>query len=118
MLPWSAFSPDLRPIEHLFDQLGHRVCERENPHHTSQELLDALREELNRITQKAYRRWSGEDPENIEPGGANSIKYQTEPGGANLIFGITYKGEGGGGVRRMLVDSDIVRETLSLLCYG
>ena len=43
---------------------------------------------------------SGADPENVEPGGANNINYQTEPGGANLFFGLTYKGEQGG-VRRV-----------------
>ena len=35
----------------------------------------------------------GADSENIEPGRANSINYQTEPGGA--IFCIKYKGEQG-----------------------
>ena len=43
--------------------------------------------------------YAGADPENVEPGGANSINYQTEPGrggGANLFFGLTYKGERGG----------------------
>ena len=25
VLPWTAFSPDLSPIEHLWDQLGRRV---------------------------------------------------------------------------------------------
>ena len=42
----------------------------------------------------------GADPENVEPGGANSKNHQTEPGGANLFFGLTYKGEQGG-VRRV-----------------
>ena len=40
--------------------------------------------------------FSGADPENVEPGGANSKNYQTEPGGAYLCFGLTYKGEHGG----------------------
>ena len=43
---------------------------------------------------------TGADPENVEPGGANSINYQTEPGGANLFFSLAYKGEQGG-VRRV-----------------
>ena len=38
---------------------------------------------------------SGADPENVEPGGANSKNYQTEPGGADLFFGLAYKGEQG-----------------------
>ena len=41
--------------------------------------------------------YTGADPENVEPGGANSINYQTEPeGGANLFFGLIYKDEQGG----------------------
>ena len=43
---------------------------------------------------------AGADPENIEPGGANSKNYQTEPGAVNLFFGLTYKVEQGG-VRRV-----------------
>ena len=43
---------------------------------------------------------AGADPENIEPGGANIIEYQTEPGAPNNFFCITYKGEQGG-VRRV-----------------
>ena len=43
---------------------------------------------------------TGADPENVEPGGANSKNYRTEPGGANLLFGLIYKGEQGG-VRRV-----------------
>ena len=44
--------------------------------------------------------FTGADPENVEPGGANSKNYQTEPGGADLFFGLAYKGEQGG-VRRV-----------------
>ena len=32
--------------------------------------------------------FTGADPENVEPGGANTINYQTEPKGANLFFGL------------------------------
>ena len=34
----------------------------------------------------------GADPENVEPGGANSINYQTEPegGGAQIYFLVLY----------------------------
>ena len=38
---------------------------------------------------------AGADPENIEPWGANGIKYRPEPGGTNYFFSITYKGEQG-----------------------
>ena len=40
-------------------------------------------------------RCSGADPENMELGSANSIKYQIEPGGANLFLVKTYKGNQG-----------------------
>ena len=33
--------------------------------------------------------------ENIEPGGRNSINFQTEPAGAFFFFGLKYKGEQG-----------------------
>ena len=39
------------------------------------------------------------DPDNIEPGDANSIKYQTKPGSAILFLCITYKGEQGARAR-------------------
>ena len=50
---------------------------------------------LRRTTQNTT--FSGADPENVEPGGANSINYQTEPegGGANSFFGLIYKDEQG-----------------------
>ena len=64
----------------------------------------------------AYR--SGADLENVEPGGENSINYQTEPGGANVFFGLTYKGEQGACVacapsKSAPVD-DLVRLSLTL----
>ena len=36
---------------------------------------------------RAKRRTAGADPENVEPGGANCINYQSEPGrGAQIFF--------------------------------
>lgn len=50
VLPWPSNSPDLNPIEHVWDVLGRRML-----HHTPgnlNELFDALREEWNSIPQE------------------------------------------------------------------
>ena len=52
VLPWPAFSPDLSPIEHLWDQIGRRVAQRDNPPRTRQQLVNALTEEWNLIPQR------------------------------------------------------------------
>ena len=51
VLPWPALSPDLSPIEHLWDELGRPVRHRKNPRETRQELRDALVQEWNNIPQ-------------------------------------------------------------------
>ena len=55
VLPWPALSPDLSPFEHLWDQLGRRVRERDNPPETLQGLRLALTEEWNNIPQANIR---------------------------------------------------------------
>ena len=55
-IPWPAMSPDINPIEHLWDILGRRVRQRDPPVHTLNELNVALHEEWNRITQNQIRR--------------------------------------------------------------
>ena len=51
VLPWPALSPDLSPIEHLWDELGKRVRHRQNPTETLQKLHEALVHEWNNIPQ-------------------------------------------------------------------
>lgn len=55
-LPWPARSPDLNPIEHLWDIIGRRVRQREPPVQNLQELTAALHEEWQRIPQNQIRR--------------------------------------------------------------
>jgi transposase len=44
-LPWPAMSPDMNPIEHVWDYLGRRLNERNPRCENIQELRDALVEE-------------------------------------------------------------------------
>jgi transposase len=44
-LPWPARSPDLNPIEHIWDIIGRRVRERTPPIHTLNELEQTLHQE-------------------------------------------------------------------------
>ena len=48
-LDWPPYSPDLSPIEHLWDDLDRRVRRRRNPPTTLAQLRNALLEEWNNI---------------------------------------------------------------------
>ncbi|GFW55916.1 transposable element Tcb2 transposase [Trichonephila clavipes] len=50
-MEWQAFSPDLNPIEHVWDILGRRIAARPRPPATVRELEIALLEEWNSIPQ-------------------------------------------------------------------
>ncbi len=52
-LPWPAFSPDMSPIEHLWDILDRRFP----PPNTSAQMQEALGEEWEDIPQQDIRRW-------------------------------------------------------------
>ncbi|VDI57252.1 Hypothetical predicted protein [Mytilus galloprovincialis] len=51
LLPWPAMSPDLSPIEHLWDKLGRRSRNSQNPPETLAQLRTALFREWNNIPQ-------------------------------------------------------------------
>lgn len=50
-MPWPAMSPDLSPIEHVWDMIGRRVRRRQRQPTTLQELAAALQEEWDRLPQ-------------------------------------------------------------------
>ncbi|GFT81309.1 transposable element Tcb2 transposase, partial [Trichonephila clavipes] len=50
-MKWPACSPDMNPIEHVWDALGRRVAGRQPPPQTVQELERALLDEWDRILQ-------------------------------------------------------------------
>ncbi|GFV65866.1 transposable element Tcb2 transposase [Trichonephila clavipes] len=50
-MEWPACSPDMNPIEHVWDALGRRVAGFQPPPQTIQELERALLEEWDRIPQ-------------------------------------------------------------------
>lgn len=52
VLPWPARSPDLNPIEHLWDELKRRVRSRDAAPATLQDLQDAVIEEWGNIPQE------------------------------------------------------------------
>lgn len=58
-LPWPARSPDLNPIEHLWDQLGRRIQALEPPPQTLQQLEAQLHREWRQITLQQIRRLTG-----------------------------------------------------------
>jgi hypothetical protein len=59
ILPWPALPSDLSPIEHLWDELGRRVCHRKHSTETLQELCDALVHEWKNIPQAFIQRLIG-----------------------------------------------------------
>ena len=57
VLPWPAYSTDLNPLEHLWDELGRRVHARPVQPQTIRQLEIALRQEWAGIPQNTVRRY-------------------------------------------------------------
>ena len=55
VLPWPSKSPDLNPIEHIWDQLDKRVHQRQSPPETLDQLLQMLQQEWQTIPRNNVR---------------------------------------------------------------
>ena len=56
VIPWPSKSPDLNPIEHLWDELERRIRNRPNLPTSLQQLQDALLEEWEAIPREVWRK--------------------------------------------------------------
>ena len=58
-VPWSAMSPDLNHIEHIWDMLGRHIHGREPPVQNIRQLEAALHREWQQLSQQDIRRLTG-----------------------------------------------------------
>ena len=67
MLPnWPAQSPDLNPIENLWDELQRRLRKRNPRPANKHELYTALKEEWERIPRKIYKKLIDSMPRRVQ----------------------------------------------------
>jgi hypothetical protein len=58
-VPWPAMSPDLNPIDYIWDMLGRRIQARESPVQNIRQLEAALHREWQQLSQQDIRRLTG-----------------------------------------------------------
>ena len=58
-VPWPAMSPDLNPIDHIWDMLGRRIQAQEPPVQTIRQLKAALHRECQQLSQQDSRCLTG-----------------------------------------------------------
>ena len=77
-LPWPAQSPDLNPIEHLWDVLERRVRLRNPKPKNKVQLFEALREEWYKIELETYSKLTQSMPRRVDAvirSKGNSTRY-------------------------------------------
>ena len=66
VMEWPAQSPDLNPIEHVWDLIGRAVRSRNMTFHTLRELSDAVTEEWDNIPQEVVQNLIASMPERMQ----------------------------------------------------